>query len=108
MQTLIHVYCTKGKSLREAIGKDTRIEKHQLCVLEQQRSGRVPGWLKLRSTAQDRAGAINVQWDAGSMVLKCRVINKGSGKPNLIVGDFLEYLFSRYRPRVRAITILPG
>lgn len=108
MQTLIHVYCGKGPSLRERIAKDqTRLDRHKLYVVKEQQPGRSPGWLKLRSTTPDRHGAINLEWDAEG-VLRCRVVNRGSGKPSSIVGDFVEYVIAGYRKRVRTITIVPG
>jgi hypothetical protein len=50
---------------------------------------------------------MNVQWDTDSSALKCRVVNRGAGRPHLIVGDFLEYLLACHKRRVRAITIIP-
>ena len=108
MQTLIHIYCVKGPSLRERIAADRRLPRHLLQVVKQQQQGRAPGWMKIRSTSADRRGAINVEWDATSSVLKCRIVNRGTGKPHLIVGDFLEYVLARHRNRVRTIAIIPG
>jgi hypothetical protein len=108
MQTLIHVYCTKGVSLRERISTDRRLGGSLLAVVKAQQPGRAPGWLKVRSTESSRRGAINVQWDAASAVLSCRIVNRGSGKPNLIVGDFLDFLLANYRRRIRSVTIIPG
>src|SRR5205823_13450717 len=39
-------------------------------------------------------------------VLSCRVVNKGSGIPSLIIGDFVDYLLQRHRRRVKLITVL--
>src|SRR5262249_38925716 len=39
--------------------------------------------------------------------LLCRVVNKGAARPNLIIGDFIHYLFARYRNKIQAINILP-
>jgi len=108
MQTLIHVYCTKGISLRERISTDTHLDESAMAVVKAQQPGRAPGWMKVRSTVSDRRGAINVQWDAASAVLNCRVVNRGTGKPNLIVGDFLDYLLANYRRRIRFVAIIPG
>jgi hypothetical protein len=36
------------------------------------------------------------------------VVNKGRGKPNLIIGDFVNYLLRRHNRRVKFITVLPG
>jgi len=62
----------------------------------------------VRSRAEGRRGSINVQWNTATRVLSCRVVNKGSGKPNLIIGDFVDYLLQRHRRRIKLITVLPG
>ena len=64
-------------------------------------------WTKLRSRALGRRGTINIQWNGATKVLSCRVVNKGSGKPNLVIGDFVNYLFQRHRRRIRLVTVLP-
>jgi hypothetical protein len=51
---------------------------------------------------------MNIQWDGATNILTCRVINRGSGRPNLIIGDFVDYLLSRYRRRIKLVTVLPG
>jgi hypothetical protein len=107
MQTVIHIYCTSGTSIRVAITRDARLEDYYFEVGKLQKPGRAPGWLKLYSTEPDRRGALNIQWDSAAAVLKCRVVNRGEGKPNLIIGDFLDYILARHRKRVRVITILP-
>jgi hypothetical protein len=107
MQTLIHVYCRSGSSLRERIAKDRRLDRHHLYVVKEHQPGRSPGWLKLRSTEPDRHGAINLEWDSEG-VLRCRVVNRGAGRPNSIVGDFLEYVIARYWRCVKTITIVPS
>jgi hypothetical protein len=106
MQTLVHVYCWQGPSLRERIAKDRKLESFKLQVVKEQKPGRRPGWLKLHSNTPDRRGAINLQWDASGL-LRCRVVNRGSGKPSSIIGDFVEYVLARHRKRVRTITIVP-
>ena len=106
MQTIIHVICKQGKgSLREAIAKDLLREDFGFKVLEQKRPGRQPGWMKIRGTSEGRQGTVNVKWEAGSSSLLCRVVNKGMGKPNLVVGDFIDYVLGRHRSRIRHITI---
>jgi hypothetical protein len=107
VQTLVQVYCSKGPSLRERIARDAKLEKHLLQITKEQQPGRKPGWLKLRSTESDRHGAINVEWDADTGILTCRVITRSGGKPNLIVGDFVEYLLARHRTRVRHLVVIP-
>ncbi len=106
MQTLIDVHCSKGPSLRESIAKDTKLENYSLLVVNEQKPGRSPGWLKLRSAVPDRRGAINIQWDSVG-VLRCRVVNRGPGRPDEIAGDFVAYLLARHRKRLRTINVVP-
>jgi hypothetical protein len=107
MQILIQTICTKGRSLREAIAGDPRIGGHDLQVVHQKRPGRPRGWAKLKSTLPDRHGAINLEWDADTHVLISRVVTKGKGKPNLIVGDYIDYLLARHARRIQAINVIP-
>ena len=65
------------------------------------------GWAKIYSTAADRQGVLNIEWDSDTGILLCRVINRGAGRPNLIVGDFVDYLLRQFRRRIEAITIIP-
>jgi hypothetical protein len=105
MQTLIHVACSKGTSLRTAIEKDARLKDCGLKILREKQSGRRPGWAKLRGTDQGRQGTVNIQWDSSSAVLSCRVINKAAGRPNLLVGDLIAYLLDRYSKRIKHLTL---
>lgn len=105
MQTLVDVHLTPGLSLRERIAKDPRLADFDLVVVKELQPGRSPGWLKIRSTA-GRHGAINIQWDPAG-VLRCRVVNRGEGKPDEIIGDFVAYLLSRHRRRIRAVNVVP-
>ena len=107
MQTVIQVVCTRGVSVRDAIVKDPQLERFGLVVSKQHQPGRSHGWAKLRSLRRDRRGAINLEWYAATRILLCRVVNRGSGKPGLIGGDFLEYLLERRRSRIDSIIILP-
>ena len=107
MQILIQVVCSKGRSIREAIANDARIDRHDLQVVQQKRPGRSRGWAKLRSTLPDRHGAINLEWDANTYVLISRVITRGKGRPNLIVGDYIDYLLARHARRIQAINVIP-
>ena len=108
MQTLIQVVCTKGKSLRDAIVNDPKLEKDFSFALGKEREpGRSPGWAKIRSHGDNRQGALNVAWDAKTSILLCRVVNRGAGKPNLIVGDFVDYLLARHCKRIEVVTIIP-
>lgn len=107
MQTRIDVHCSLGPSLREKIANDVKLGRYRLRVQKERKPGRSPGWLKLRSTDAASRGAINVQWQQ-SGVLRCRVINRRSGRPDEIVGDVVSYLLARHGRRIRAILILPG
>ena len=107
MQILIQVVCSKGRSLREAIAGDARLERHDLQVVHQKRPGRPRGWAKLRSALPDRHGAINLEWDADTHVLISRVVTRGKGKPSPIIGDYIAYLLARHARRVQAINIIP-
>jgi hypothetical protein len=107
MQTLIDIHCSPGPSLREKIAKDAKLADYRLKVLKEQKPGRSPGWLKLKSTESNCPGAINVQWQQ-SRALRCRVINRAGGRPDAIVGDLVSYLLARHRKRLRAVLVLPG
>jgi len=108
MQTVVQVVCTRGRSLRDAIANDARLRKHGLEILQEKKPGRSPGWMKVHSTESHRGGSMNLQWDSATSILTCRVINRGSGRPNLIIGDFVDYLLSKYRRRIKLVTVLPG
>lgn len=107
MQTLVQVYCTKGPSMRERIAEDARLHKHLLRIKKAHQPGRSPGWMKLHSTERDRHGALNVEWDPATSILTCRVVTRNGGKPNLIIGDFVEYLLARHRKRIQSVTVVP-
>ncbi|MDT5293505.1 MAG: hypothetical protein QOJ76_385 [Acidobacteriota bacterium] len=107
MQILIQVISSGKQSLRDAIINDPKLDGYNLKVSEYMRPHRSHGWSKLHSTLPDRHGAINIQWDGASMILLCRVVTRGSGKPNLIIGDFVDYLLARFKRRIQAVNILP-
>lgn len=107
MQTLVQVVCTRGPSLRESIVKHSKIEDYGLQVTLQKQLGRRHGWAKVHSTEPDRHGALNLEWDADTSILLCRVVTRGKGRPNLIVGDFVDYLLARFRKRIEAINVIP-
>ncbi|MGE0128968.1 MAG: hypothetical protein AB7U82_12890 [Blastocatellales bacterium] len=107
MQILIQVITTSKKSLRWEIANDAELEMYNFKISEHKRNHRDNGWAKVHSTLSDRRGAINIHWDANSQILLCRVVNKGKAKPNLIVGDFVHYLFARHRKNIQAVNILP-
>jgi hypothetical protein len=106
MQVLVQVVCTKGPSLRHVIVNDRGLEDAELVVSEHKKSGRSHGWAKIHSSSVGRYGALNIAWDAATNVLLCRVVTRGRGKPNLIIGDFVDYLLRRFPKRIQAINIL--
>ncbi len=106
MQIVISAICSSGTSLRNAIAKDGKLDKlgaFQMRLDKMQTPGRQPGWLKLRGTDKTR-GAINIVWDSQANFLTARVVTRGSTKPSVIVGDFVNYLLSRHNKRIKAIT----
>jgi hypothetical protein len=107
MQVLVQVICTRGSSLRDAVARHPKLEEHMLQVAEKKRPNRPHGWTKVRSTEPRRHGAINIEWDADTSVLVCRVVTRGRGKPNHIIGDFVDFLLRRLRRRIQAINIIP-
>ena len=106
MQTLIQVFCAGKGSLREAIAKDAKIEKYDLTVSEIKSHGRSSGWSKIHSTVGSY-GAINIEWDANTNMLSCRVITRKGGNPSSIISEFIYYLLSRHKKRVQSINIVP-
>jgi len=108
MQSVIHVTCYSGGSLREAIINDKRLEKYNLVVLRQKTSGRNPGWAKLHSTDPNVRGAINLEWDPATKTLMARIVTKGKNTPELITGEFITYLMRCQRRKIRSILLLPG
>jgi hypothetical protein len=107
MQTLLQVICSKGTSLRDAIINDKRLGEFGFVTQKKLQPGRPHGWAKLRSNQQGRLGALNIEWDADTSILLCRVVNRGTGRPNCVLGDFVEYLFQRFRRRIQAVNIIP-
>ena len=107
MQTTIQVVCTKGKSLRDIIEHDDDLADDDFRVVTHRRQGRNPGWAVIESTYRGRQGTIRLEWIGSAHILVCRVVSKGSGTPNLVVGDFVDYLLRRHRERLMFITILP-
>lgn len=106
MQTLIQIVSTGTESLREKIINDKKLKDFYLRVAEQKRSGRSKGWAKLHST-DGAEGAINLEWYKPGRLLLCRVVNKRGGRPNLITGDFIDYLLARHSKSVQSIQIVP-
>ncbi len=104
MQTVIEVVCRGRKSLREEIKDDRRLNEYGLEVVECKRSGRNPGWTKLRSTV-GASGAINIEWRESSRTLTCRVVRRNRASSDNVVGDFVRYVLARYRKRIVAVLI---
>jgi hypothetical protein len=86
---------------------DAALEDYHLRVDEKQRPGRSKGWAKLHSILPNRRGALNIEWDADTSILLCRVVNRGAGRPHLILGDFVDYIFHRHRKRIEAVNVVP-
>jgi hypothetical protein len=107
VQVLVQVVCSPGGSLREAIARHPKVGEHNLVVTAEKRQGRQHGWAKIHSTLDDRHGAINLHWDGHARILLCRVVTRGSGRPDLIIADFIEFLFACFRKRIQAINIIP-
>jgi hypothetical protein len=108
MQTVVHVYCSRGRSLRDAIAHDVELEDYRLTVVRSHQAGRNPGWLKLHSTEPvERPGAVNVEWNRDLSVLTCRVVTKGGNRPAMIVSDLVDYLLARHWRRLQSVTISP-
>src|SRR4051794_1797195 len=97
MQVLVQVVCSRGRSLRQAIVRDRKLEDYGLTVSEHKRQGRPHGWAKVHSTSNGRHGALNIEWDSDTNVLLCRVVTRRGGTPNLIIGDFIDYLMRRFQ-----------
>ena len=108
MQTVVQVVCNRGRSLRDVIANDRKLTAHHLAVIQEKKPGRSPGWTNVRTTEGERSGSMNIQWDAATSILTCRVVNRGAGRPNLIIGYFVDYLLRRQRRRIRLLTVLPG
>ena len=107
MQLVIQVISSQSNSLRNRIVNDKKLKDYDLYVVEKKKVGRPHGWAKLHSVAEKRDGAINIEWSGRAKMLLCRIITKGSGRPDRITGDFVDYLLSRYRKAIVAINIVP-
>jgi len=105
VQTVMHVTCTKGRSLRSLIGNE--VQKLASCSLEvkAEKTNRNPGWMKIKGTDDGSRGALNISWNASTKTLTCRIVNRGAGKPNLILGNFVDFLLRYYGTRIRLINI---
>ena len=107
MQTILQVVCSGSKSVRDQIVNDPKLEKFNLTVEKEKKPGRSPGWAKIASTRPDARGKLNMMWDANSGILLCRVVNRGAGRPNWIIADFVDYLLAHFRRRIEAVNIIP-
>lgn len=106
MQTLIQVFCSGKGSLRETIANDAKIENFNLTVSKIKSNNKTGGWSKIHSTIGEY-GAINIEWDANTNMLSCRVITKQGGNPSEIISHFTNYLLSKHKKRIEFINILP-
>lgn len=48
MQTVIQVVCRGGKSLRDVIASDAKIEDYRLYLVHSKRQHRSPGWGQIK------------------------------------------------------------
>ncbi len=103
MQTIIHVLCKKGDSLRDIIAKDSKIDVYGLDLTEFKNQNRAHGWAKIKSSGTP--GALNLKWDASSQTLICRAVTKLNNIPEVIVGSFVAYLLARHGKRIVSIVI---
>lgn len=107
MQTLIQVFC-KGNSgsIRKKIQNDeNNLDDYYLQVVNKKNYYRADGWLKLKAKGGIN-GTLNIKWDSKINVLETRVVNRGQGKPDEIIGQFVSYIFGRYSRNIKAIHIV--
>ena len=107
MQTLVQIHSSYRRSLRDVIVNDRRLEKFRLSVVTEKKPGRPHGWAKLHSIDTEGYGAINMEWHQATKMLICRVVTKGLRRPNLIIGDFVDYLLACHRTKIEMISIFP-
>ena len=107
MQTLIQVVCSERRSMRDIIAHDERLWKYNFYIEAKQKPGRSPGWAKVHSLNPEVRGVINISWQSRVKILTCRVITKGTGKPAIIIGDFIKYLLGRFSRSIESIIVLP-
>lgn len=104
MEVLIRVVCKGRGSLREKIISDNKkLDKYDLKVSMYKTAGRNPGWSKIHSSEHN--GAINVNWYSRANTLVCKIVTKGSNKPDNIISDFMGYLLAFHRKRIKAIIL---
>jgi hypothetical protein len=107
MTTVVHVACYGSTSLRDRVVHDKRLADYALFVSRTRMPGRNPGWAKLYGSDYGIKGAINLEWDGDTRTLLARVVTRGKGKPDVVVGSFVAYLLGRHRARIRSITVHP-
>jgi hypothetical protein len=107
MQTIIQATIKSDVSLRNAITNDDKCleDNYNIKVESSKKRDRTKGWANLKSTRGSGYGALKLSWDPNTKTLTGRVINRGKGKPDDIVGDFCAYLLFRYAKRLRFIQI---
>ena len=107
MQTVIQVITHSNESLRDRITSDyKKLEADfNISVGASKKPGRPFGWAKLYSNRGSGFGTLNLSWDASTKTLTGRVVNRGKGRANDIVGDFTSYLLARYRSKIRLIQV---
>lgn len=104
MQTIVLVFSKKNTSLRDAVIKDEKgLDVYDLHVESKRTKGRPKGWAKVKGREMD--GAINIEWDAATKLMICRIITKKGGRPGLILGTFVAYLMTNHSKSVRQISV---
>ena len=90
MQLVIQIISTQRHSLRNWIVNDKNLKDYDFYVVEKKKVGRPHGWAKLHSVAQNRDGAINIEWSGRAKMLLCRIVTKGSGRPASFGGSCVK------------------
>jgi hypothetical protein len=107
LTTVITVACYGGESLRDVIVHDVKLERYGLQVSRQKHLLAIQDG-RSHTSDYETAGAINLEWDAGTRTLLARIVTRGRRTPDEIVGRLVAYLLGRYQQRIRSIRILPN
>src|SRR5262245_44276328 len=104
MQIQLQAFCRKCRSLRKAITDDLTRREHEVLVVQKILDNeRNPGWSKI--TGHHVPGAINLEWDASTNMLRARAITRKGNRPHLLLAVFLEYLIERHGKKITSINI---
>jgi hypothetical protein len=86
---------------------DSKLEDYGFKVTYQKKTTKPKGWASIKSSNKTIKGTIKLEWDSKTSILLCRIINKGKGKPDYILGNLIQYLFSQYKKYIIMINIIP-